>query len=102
MFEFCHGLWLEQLDNVTSPAKWDVLEKQQEWNALAPKQQFRHRLSDDRLYLGNGYTSVPFTLLEHPNMIHKPAWRASFVLAVDVLCGLLLVGWGCLAFKISL
>lgn len=69
---------------MTSLAKMEVLEKQQEWKALPPKQQFRHRVADERLYLGTGYTSIPFTLLEHPNLTRKPDWRASFVLALEV------------------
>ena len=84
MFEFCHGLWLEQLDGMTSLDKWNVLEKQQDWNALPRKQQFRHQISDGKLYMGTGYSSIPFTLLEHANLTHKPAWRASVVLALEM------------------
>ncbi|CAL1158218.1 unnamed protein product [Cladocopium goreaui] len=77
-FEWHFITWRE-MEELTEERLWDSWAKPKTFQSLPPAQETRHRLNDKVLWMGDGTSSLKFTLVNHENLKHKPSWRMSFV-----------------------
>ena len=77
-FTFAPCQW-STMEGLTSEALWDRWAENAAWRDLSPTQQMRHRCDDKLLYLGTGYTSEKYDLVEeHANLHWEANWKMYF------------------------
>ena len=73
-FEYVN-VGMASVESLTTVPLWVTWAHIREWRPLPPLQQLRHRRRDGALFMGDGYVSIRYVQLEHPNLSLMPCYR---------------------------
>lgn len=73
-FEYVN-VGMASVESLTTVPLWVTWAHIKEWRPLPPLQQLRHRRRDGALFMGDGYVSIRYVQLEHPNLSLMPCYR---------------------------
>ena len=76
-FQFANCSW-STMESLTCESDWDKWSTVALWRDLPATQCMRHRCIDRLLYMGSGFTSIRYDLIEHTNMQLKANWMLYF------------------------
>ena len=79
-FQFANCSW-STMESLTCESDWDRWSTAALWRDLPPTQCMRHRCIDRMLYMGSGYTTARYDLIEHTNM----QWKTNSMLYFDIM-----------------
>ena len=69
------------MESLTCESDWDRWSTAALWRDLPPTQCMRQRCIDRMLYMGSGYTTARYDLIEHTNM----QWKTNSMLYFDIM-----------------